>query len=213
MKIAIMGAGGHGRTVEDALLSCGIDRYIFLDDSTDSFTWEGMPGSAVLEYPKFLAEHEIIVAIGDNTARRQHSEAVLGNGGRLRSIAHKMSFVSENARVGAGCAILFGAHVGSGVSLGTGCIINNLASVGHGCRLGDYVNVCDGTAFGGDVVVGDDTFIGLNVTILPKVMIGPGAIIGAGSVVTADVPAGMTVAGNPARRIRHPVDLVHIVGG
>jgi acetyltransferase-like isoleucine patch superfamily enzyme len=44
--------------------------------------------------------------------------------------------------------------------------------------------------------------IGVNVTILPYVMIGRGAIIGAGSVVTKDIPAGMLAYGNPAVPVR-----------
>jgi len=47
--------------------------------------------------------------------------------------------------------------------------------------------------------------IGVNVTLLPLITIGENALVGAGSVVTADVPAGMLVAGNPARVIG-PVD-------
>jgi len=53
------------------------------------------------------------------------------------------------------------------------------------------------------IVVG----IGVNVTLLPLITIGENALVGAGSVVTADVPAGMLVAGNPARVIG-PVDSV-----
>ncbi len=49
--------------------------------------------------------------------------------------------------------------------------------------------------------------IGVNVTLLPLITIGENALVGAGSVVTADVPAGMLVAGNPARVIG-PVDSV-----
>ncbi|MFJ7903195.1 acyltransferase [Streptomyces sp. NPDC096198] len=53
-----------------------------------------------------------------------------------------------------------------------------------------------------DIVVEEDVFLGARVTILPGVTIGRGAAVGAGSVVTKDVPPEMVVAGNPARVIR-----------
>ncbi|MDX3763435.1 acyltransferase [Streptomyces sp. AK02-04a] len=53
-----------------------------------------------------------------------------------------------------------------------------------------------------DIVVEEDVFLGARVTVLPGVTIGHGAAVGAGSVVTKDVPAETVVAGNPARIIR-----------
>lgn len=52
------------------------------------------------------------------------------------------------------------------------------------------------------VIIEDDVFIGMNCLILKGVTIGQGSIIGAGSVVTKDIPAGVIAAGNPARVIR-----------
>jgi acetyltransferase-like isoleucine patch superfamily enzyme len=49
------------------------------------------------------------------------------------------------------------------------------------------------------MIVGDDVAIGAHAIVLGPVRIGPGAIIGAGAVVTRDVPPGTTVAGVPAR--------------
>jgi len=51
------------------------------------------------------------------------------------------------------------------------------------------------------IMVGDNVFIGANCIILPGVVINSWSIVGAGSVVTKDVPAGSVVAGNPARVI------------
>lgn len=54
----------------------------------------------------------------------------------------------------------------------------------------------------GPVIIKDDVFIGHGATILPGVTIGPRAIVGAGSVISKDVPPNSVVAGNPARFIR-----------
>lgn len=53
----------------------------------------------------------------------------------------------------------------------------------------------------GCIEIMDNVFIGTDVTILPDVRIGPNAIVGAGSIVTKDVPEGVIAAGNPARVI------------
>ena len=55
---------------------------------------------------------------------------------------------------------------------------------------------------GGDIVIQEYVWIGCNVTVLPGVTIGEGAVIGAGSVVTRDVSPYTVVAGNPARVIK-----------
>lgn len=54
----------------------------------------------------------------------------------------------------------------------------------------------------GDTIIGNDVWFGYRATVMPGVRIGDGAIIAAGAVVTADVPAYMIVGGNPARPIR-----------
>lgn len=63
-----------------------------------------------------------------------------------------------------------------------------------------YTHPLDGTT--ALVVIGDDVFIGMGSLILKGVTIGAGSIVGAGSVVVRDVPAGVIVAGNPAKVIR-----------
>lgn len=58
----------------------------------------------------------------------------------------------------------------------------------------------------GDTIVGNDVWIGQNVTVMPGVHIGDGAIIAANSVVTRDIPAYCVAGGNPCRVIRRRFD-------
>ena len=62
------------------------------------------------------------------------------------------------------------------------------------------------------IIIGNDVWIGTRTIILPGVTIGDKAVIGAGSVVTKDVPACAIVAGNPARIIRYKGDRLHTDG-
>lgn len=80
--------------------------------------------------------------------------------------------------------------------------------IGPFCYLTDHDHVRDeqgslksGQLRGAPVRIGRDCWLGAHVTVLKGVMIGDGAVVGAGAVVTKDVPAGATVVGNPARVI------------
>lgn len=63
----------------------------------------------------------------------------------------------------------------------------------------------------GDIVIGDDVWIGQNVTVMPGIRIGDGAIIAANSTVTKDVPLYYIAGGNPIQLIRKRFDdaLIH----
>ncbi len=104
------------------------------------------------------------------------------------------------------------AGIGQGTQfLGLGCVsLGAHLTMGPDCLFitGDHPvprsggNFRDHAPVHADIVVEEDVFLGARVTVLPGVTIGRGAAVGAGSVVTKDVPAEVVVAGNPARVIR-----------
>lgn len=111
-----------------------------------------------------------------------------------------------NVRVGAGAFVNFGATFidTCPVSIGARTLVGPHCSFYAGTHPLDPVvrNGTVGPESGKPIVIEEDCWIGGNVVILPGVTVGRGATIGAGSVVTKDVPALHVVAGNPARVLR-----------
>lgn len=90
-------------------------------------------------------------------------------------------------------------EIGYGLYIGHGgpVVINPTATIGDNCNLSQFVTI--GSNHGKAATIGNDVYIGPNVCVVEDVVIGDGASIGAGSVVTKDIPAGATAAGNYAK--------------
>jgi maltose O-acetyltransferase len=111
------------------------------------------------------------------------------------------------------CDYGFNINVGTGVFLNFNCVILDVVQVTIGDRtqIGPGVQIltadhprdaatrATGRELGRPIHIGRDVWIGAGAIILPGVSIGDAALIGAGSVVTRDVPAEATAFGNPAR--------------
>lgn len=87
----------------------------------------------------------------------------------------------------------------SATVIGDGTKIDNLVQIGHNCRIGRCCVIAACTGVGGSVTMGDGVMVGGCSAFKDHTTIGNGARIGGGSGVTADVPAGQTVVGYPAR--------------
>jgi acetyltransferase-like isoleucine patch superfamily enzyme len=157
------------------------------------------------------------------------SPTIIGSGSVIRSFAVVYAGVLLGARVhvGHGTLIREDNEVGDDSSIGSHSVLEGRCRIGRRVRIhsmcflssaivGDDVFVAPGVVFTDDphppcpsyvqcnqrVHVEKGAKIGARVVLLPGVTIGTGALVGAGSVVTADVPPEMVVAGNPAKIVK-----------
>ena len=110
----------------------------------------------------------------------------------------------SNCRIGDGCFLNHGVYLmdGAPITLGKRCFL------GPGCGLYTAnhpllaVQRAQGLERALPITLEDDVWLGGNVVVLQGVTIGHGSVIGAGSVVTRDIPAGVVAAGSPCRVLR-----------
>ncbi len=112
--------------------------------------------------------------------------------------------IGKNAVIMMGAILNIGAVVGEGSMIDMGAVLGGRATVGKNCHVGAGA-VLAGViepASARPVVIEDDVLIGANAVVIEGVRVGKGAVVAAGAVVIEDVPAGMVVAGCPARVIK-----------
>lgn len=186
-KLVIVGAGGHGRSVAEAAKLGGLWQEIVLVD--DAFAQQKTSGrwpivsdtehlSSVV-----LAGDSAIVAIGDQAARVRLFQQLIDFKATLATIIHPTAWVSIDAVIGVGTAIMAGAVVGTHATVGRGSIINANATVDHDVNLGEFAHLGVGVSLAGGVTVGDRAWLqagvsaGYRVKVLPDSIVAPGTAL------------------------------------
>lgn len=205
--LGIYGAGGCGRGIMPLAreMSGASARLVFIDDKLAGGSVNGHP---VLGWRQFLAEpadsRAACLAVADSQVREELAARCAREGVEIASVRAAGTIEMDDVEIGPGALISPFVTFTSNIRIGR-CFHANLYSyVEHDCRIGDFVTFAPSVRCNGNVHVHDHAYIGTGALLRQgtrdkPLVIGEGAVVGMGAVVTGDVPPGVVVVGNPAR--------------
>ena len=205
-KILVIGTGGLAREFCSYFSDCEkiISIVGFSSANLEEHRLFSLPGRLFEGdiTPEIVETNEVVVAIGNPSAKKRISECLKHLGFSFPSLIHPSSVVSGRVALSEGVIISPNCSVSPNVQLKAFCYLNFGVGIGHDSVVGSYTQVNPGVQLGGFSVVGDGTLIGSGSTVLQGVKIGSGVTIASGSVVFSRVADGATMMGNPAKRMR-----------
>jgi sugar O-acyltransferase (sialic acid O-acetyltransferase NeuD family) len=208
---AVYGASGHGREVmpivrqQLARQSIPDKQIVFVDDAASAPV---INGHLAMSYSAFLEliadERYAVLAISNGRTRETLAARCASDGIRHWTVCADNVVLLDQVELGTGAVLSPFVTVTSNVRIGQHFHANIYASVAHDCIIGDFVTFGPGVKCNGNIVVEDHVYVGAGAVIKQgqpgkPLVIGEGAVVGMGAVVTRSVEPGATVVGNPAR--------------
>lgn len=204
MRIAIIGCGGHARSVADVLMDNDPDTNLVFFDSAakrDELIF-GRFHVFPIEGFKLDELDAFFVAVGDNRERAKFLEETKEHRDKLINVISRSAYLGFSNCLGIGTLIARNAHVGPESHIGDGCIINTSAVIEHEVRIGDLSHVSVNATVCGRCRIGNNVLIGAGATVKDSVSICNDVIVGAGATVITDIDERGIYVGVPIRKIK-----------
>ena len=208
---AVYGASGCGRGVmplaREQLRRTGValERLVFVDDRPEVVE---VNGHRVLAYQEFLdtpaSERHVVLAIANSAIRERLAGRCVEDRVLPWSVRAGNVVTMDALQVGEGAVLSPFVTLTSNIRIGRHFHANLYSYVEHDCVIGDFVTFAPAVRCNGNIVIEDHVYIGTGAIIKQgkpgaPLVIGRGAVVGMGAVVTKDVAPGVTVVGNPAK--------------
>lgn len=209
--VVILGAGGMARELYWLFLDANDEKpqwnvLGFVDDNPElqNAVICGLP---VLGNRSWLQRNtrrstRLICAAGDTHTRRILADHGAALGYEFCIAIHPSARMSKWVELRAGTIIAAGCVLTTQITIGAHTLINVNTTVGHDAAIGAYCNINPGCRISGCVAFADGVYFGTGAVIIQGKSIGEWTTIGAGAVVTSDIPSHVTAVGVPCRVIK-----------
>ena len=207
-QLIIIGAGGFGREVHNMVPFCrGYgERFVikgFINDITDAL--DSFPGYAPIigTIKDYVPQPDdvFICAIGDIEGRKKCVNMLLERGAEFIRLVHESAGWDRNTVVGKGCILCTRVGISCDCKIGDFTVFQDDCLVGHDTVIGDFCHFHVRAFVAGKVCIEDSVHVGPYALIHPGKKIGAAATVGAGAFVIRNINPGVTVYGNPAKKI------------
>tara|TARA_B100000035_G_C21015874_1_gene561798 strand:+ start:741 stop:1358 length:618 start_codon:yes stop_codon:yes gene_type:complete len=182
-RLAIIGAGGHGKVIGEIALLNKYGVINFFDDKLDEI--ENYPFKIVdtiNNLNKYINNYDdYFVAIGDNHLRSKKIEWLKKKKFNVVNLLHPQSIISKLSSLGEGTCVMANAVINPGVKIKDGVIINTSASIDHDCIIEDFAHISPNCSLSGSVKIGKFTHLGTGSSVHPGIKVGYKVKIGVGS--------------------------------
>ena len=205
-SVVVYGSGGFAREVAWLASECGHQVTAFIDDNRA--TW----GTRLNEIPVMSLEDArreyphagVVAAVGSPATRQQLVEKARSAGFAPLDLIHPRIERSKWVEYGEGAVICAGCILTTNIRLGAHVQINLDCTIGHDVVLDDYATLAPGVHLSGWVHVQKHAYFGTGAVVIngtsdAPIIIGEGAVVGAGACVVKSVAPGATVVGVPAK--------------
>ena len=206
----ILGSGGFGRETLDLVRQSDPTGKVW---QVVGFVSKDPPEPTVLQRidAKWLGTDEsfleaisathFALAIGDPQIRSRLAKIYESRNLIPATLIHPTAIIGTDVVIGRGSILFSYANITTNIRIGQYANIDRSVNIGHDTVIGDFVTLHPSCVLSGGVQIASGTRVGANSCVLPAIAIGNNVTIGAGAVVTRDVPAYHTVAGVPAQSI------------
>ena len=208
IKLVVYGAGGLGREIAAMILHSELCQAYELVGFVD----DKLPRGSMVNDIEVLGDSEylssvdtplaVVLGVGNPEIRRELVGQVRGNSNlSWPNLIHPKAIIMDpaNVKIGMGNVICAGTILTTNIEIGDFNFINLSCTIGHDTRLGNYCSLMPTVNVSGGAKLLDGVYVGTGAKLIKATKLGENCIVGAGSVVTKDVPADVIVKGVPAK--------------
>jgi sugar O-acyltransferase (sialic acid O-acetyltransferase NeuD family) len=211
--IAIFGAGGFAREVLQIIHDLNAESAEqapwhpvgFIVDA--AYVKQGqihdLPILGSVDWLKHHPDTAVVIAVGSPAVRQRIARQITeAQHSHFATLIHPKSWIGRRVSIGTGSVICAGALITTDIQIGQHVHINLGCTIGHDAALDDFVTLNPAVSVSGNVHLGFGAEIGTRSTLIPQAHVGEWSIVGAGAVVTKELPSNITAVGAPAKVIK-----------